>query len=428
MVLKRDICLGVEWRVLRKSLKVCIFERTKNFTTMQPQKQYSLAIVAPVVFGFYIFGFSDIVGFSTSYVQAEYALSNKVAGLLPSMVFIWFLFLALPTARMMNRIGRKATATIGYLISIVGLVMPILPIDYFEVYFVAFALIGIGNMVLQVAVNPLLATLAPTHQMTGYLTLGQVARNLSLMLASPIASYLSLTFGDWRTMFPIFAVITLVAMVWLLLTPLPPEPPADHTTTTRDMLDLLHNKSVRIAFIGIALFIACDVGAGVLTPQLIIERAQLSTEMATLSSSIYYAWRIIGTVVGLWAFSRLGDVRWLRINMVVLCVVAFAMFFVEQAWAIFALSGVWGFVISCVFATFYAAATKSLPDKANEISGLMIMAISSGALIGPLMGLGADLYGGNHNGALVVVMVAVVALTMMAFLLKNVVPSSGELK
>jgi len=395
---------------------------------MRQYKQYSMAIIAPVVFGFYIFGFSDTVGFATSYVQAEYALSDTMAGLLPSMTFVWFLFLALPTARVMNRIGRKATATIGYLISIIGLMLPIVPIDRFEVYFVSFALIGIGNTVLQVAVNPLLATLAPPHRMTGYLTMGQVMRNLSLMMASPIASYLSLTFGDWRTMFPIFAAVTLIAMAWLLFTPLPTEPRVEHTTTTGDILELLHNKTVLTAFIGISLFIACDVGAGVLTPQLIIERAQLPPESATLSSSIYYACRIVGTLVGLWAFARLGDVRWLRINMLILSATAVAMFLAHEAWAIFALSGVWGFAVSCVFATFYASATNSCPDKANEIAGLMIMAIASGALIGPLMSLGTKLCGGDHSGAMIVLGVCVIMLTVAAFLLKNVVPTSVEQK
>lgn len=395
---------------------------------MQQPKQYSLALIAPVAFGFYIFGFSDTVGFATSYVQAEYQLHDTVASLLPSMTFVWFLFLALPMACMMNRIGRKATATIGYLISIVGLLLPIAPIDCVEIYFMAFALIGIGNTVLQVAVNPLLATLAPPQKMTGYLTLGQIMRNLSLMLASPIASYLSLRFGDWRTMFPIFAAVTFIAMVWLLLTPLPTEPRAERTTSLRDILDLLRNKAVLLAFVGISLFITCDVGAGVLTPQLIIERAQLTPERATLSSSIYYACRIVGTIIGLWAFARMSDVRWLRINMALLFVTVGAMFFADQAWMIFALSGVYGFAISCVFATFYASATKSRADKANEISGLMIMAIASGAVIGPLMSLGTKLCGGNHTGALTVLGVCVIMLSVAAFLLKNVGQTNVEQK
>ncbi len=387
---------------------------------MKEQNRYSMAVVAPVVFGFFIFGFSDTVGFATSYVQQEYALGEAMVSLLPSMVFVWFLFLALPIARVMNRIGRKTMATIGYLISIVGLMLPIVPIDSFVVCFLAFALIGIGNTVLQVAVNPLLATLAPEQKMTGYLTMGQVMRNLSLMMASPIAFALTVAFGDWKTMFPIFAAVTLIAMMWLLFTPLPAEERQDHNVTTGDILDLLRNKPILLAFVGISLFIACDVGAGVVTPKLIMERTALPIEKAALSSSIYYALRIVGTLVGLWAFAHMSDIRWLKINLVLLSVTAVAMLFAEGTWLMFALSGVWGFALSCVFATFYATATRCRPDKANEISGLMIMAISSGALIGPLMSLGAKLGGGSQTGALFVVAVCVIALTLVAFLLKNV--------
>ena len=47
----------------------------------------------PVLFGFFIMGFCDIVGVATSYVKTEFALSESLAGLIPSMVFLWFLIL-----------------------------------------------------------------------------------------------------------------------------------------------------------------------------------------------------------------------------------------------------------------------------------------------------------------------------------------------
>ncbi|MFQ7387603.1 MAG: hypothetical protein ACLRM8_08840 [Alistipes sp.] len=42
--------------------------------------------------------------------------------------------------------------------------------------------------------------------------------------------------------------------------------------------------------------------------------------------------------------------------------------------------------MACVFATFYAVATKAVPEKANEVAGLMILAISAGAVSGPVCG------------------------------------------
>ena len=53
-------------------------------------------------------------------------------------------------------------------------------------YFIGFGLLGIGNTAIQVAVNPLLATIVPEERMTSYLTVGQIFRNTALLLLAPI--------------------------------------------------------------------------------------------------------------------------------------------------------------------------------------------------------------------------------------------------
>ena len=56
----------------------------------------SVKALLPVLFGFFIMGFCDVVGISTSYVKSDFGLSETIAGFLPSMVFLWFLLLAVP--------------------------------------------------------------------------------------------------------------------------------------------------------------------------------------------------------------------------------------------------------------------------------------------------------------------------------------------
>ena len=58
----------------------------------------SIKALLPVLFGFFIMGFCDVVGIATSYVKADFGLSETIAGFLPSMVFLWFLLLAVPAA------------------------------------------------------------------------------------------------------------------------------------------------------------------------------------------------------------------------------------------------------------------------------------------------------------------------------------------
>ena len=64
---------------------------TKNTTT-------SVAKVLPILFSFFVMGFCDVVGISTTYVKIDFNLSETVAGFIPSMVFFWFLLLSVPVA------------------------------------------------------------------------------------------------------------------------------------------------------------------------------------------------------------------------------------------------------------------------------------------------------------------------------------------
>lgn len=79
----------------------------------------------------------------------------------------------------------------------------------------------------------------------------------------------------------------------------------------------------------------------------------------------------------------------------VLCV---ALFFLRNDAAIYAAVGILGFAMACVFATFYAVATRAVPERANEVAGLMILAISAGAVSGPVCGAIIRMTGDPHRG------------------------------
>ena len=71
------------------------------------------------------------------------------------MVFLWFLLLAVPAAIFMNRIGRKKMVLVSMLVTIVGMIIPFIDYNLYTCL-IAFALLGIGNTILQVSLNPLL--------------------------------------------------------------------------------------------------------------------------------------------------------------------------------------------------------------------------------------------------------------------------------
>jgi len=73
----------------------------------------SLKEIIPVLFGFFIVGFVDLVGIATNYVKQDFTLSDTLANMLPMTLFLWFGILSVPTGIMMNRLGRKNTVLLS---------------------------------------------------------------------------------------------------------------------------------------------------------------------------------------------------------------------------------------------------------------------------------------------------------------------------
>ena len=136
----------------------------------------SVLSLLPVLFGFFIMGFCDIVGITSAYVQRTFGWSSTMTGFVPSMVFIWFLFLGIPVGNAMNRWGRKNTVLISMGVTVIGMFLP-LAVYNGVTCMIAYALLGIGNAMLQVSLNPLLSNVISSQKMlTSSLTAGQVKK------------------------------------------------------------------------------------------------------------------------------------------------------------------------------------------------------------------------------------------------------------
>lgn len=372
-------------------------------------------LLFPVLMGFFIMGFCDIVAPISGRISTEFSAEQQpIVNFLPTMVFLWFLILSTPMAGLMNNIGRKKIALIGYLFSVVGLMVPyIAGVDCsLTYYFIGFGLLGIGNTAIQVAINPLLATIVPSAKMTSYLAIGQIFRNTSLLLLAPIVTLLIAYFGSWQLLLPIYAGLTILGGVWLLFTEVKEPEVKGDSVGMIDCFRLLANPTVAICAAGIACFIAADVGIGFLSARL------LDNPDSILTSTGFYACRIVGTLVGAYVLIRMSDIKYLRWNMSATLVLCVVLMFTRSEIATYALIGVLGFAMSCVFATFYAVATKCVPEKANEIAGLMIMVISAGAISGPAVG-GIIRATGEVRYGLLFVIVCVLYLVWASFKIKN---------
>mgnify|MGYP000192196530 CR=1 FL=1 len=202
--------------------------------------------------------------------------------------------------------------------------------------------------------------------------------------------------GSWRLLLPVYAALTVAGGIWLRFTGVEEPQTRGGAVGMIDCFRLLAHPTVALCAFGVAAFIAADVGIGFLSSRL------LDNPDSILTSTGFYACRIVGTIVGAWLLVRYSDVKYLRWNMCGALALATALLFVRSDAAVYLLVGLLGFAMACVFATVYAVATKSAPTKSNEVAGLMIMMIAAGAVSGPAVGALIRVAGDVHYGLLFV--------------------------
>lgn len=377
----------------------------------------SVSKVLPILFSFFVMGFCDVVGISTTYVKNDFNLSEGLAGFIPSMVFLWFLLLSVPVALAMNRIGRKRTVQISNAITIIGMLIPFVSYN-FATCMIAFALLGIGNTILQVSLNPLLTNVVSGESLTSSLTAGQVVKAVSSFMGPIIALLAVNAFGDWQYLFPIFALITLVSSMWLMFTTLPKESVTTQSSSVGATFSLLGDHMILLLFVGIVFTVGLDVGMNTLTPKLLIERCGFAITEAGLGSSVYFFCRTAGAFIGAFLLSRISGVKYLRVNLVILAASLAGLFVAQSSTTILICVGVFAFALSCVFPIIYSLALGRRKDKANEISGLMITGVVGGAIIPPLMGFTTEAVG-SQIGSLIILSISAAYLIFSAFRIKE---------
>ena len=367
----------------------------------------------PVLATFFVMGFCDVVGIATSYLKQDFALSESLAGFIPSMVFIWFLFLSVPAAILMNRIGRKAMVQVSNAVTFVGMLIPFFSYTFASAM-VAFILLGIGNTLLQVSLNPLLTNVVKGERLTSCLTGGQVVKAVSSFCAPFLALAATAAFGNWKYLFTIYAAITLLSFLLLEVTEIPKEAGNGKATSLKEAFGLLGDKTVLLFFLGIFFIVGVDVGTNTVSAKLLIERCGMDVEKASLGASVYFICRTIGAFLGTFLLARMDDIKYLKINLFLAVIAMTFLFFVRPAWAILACIGGIGFFCSSVFSVLFSQALKARPEKANEISGFMITGVCGGAVIPPLMGLATE-WVGNQRGSLLVITLCLAYLVWCAF-------------
>ena len=374
-------------------------------------KSNKLAIL-PVMLCFFAMGFVDLVGIASNYVKEDLQLTDSVANVFPSLVFFWFLIFSVPTGMLMNKIGRKKTVLLSLVVTVVSLFLPLFG-ETFPVMLCAFSLLGIGNALMQTSLNPLVSTVMGGGNLASTLTFGQFIKAIASFLAPYLAMWGATqaipSFGyDWRILFAIYFVVGILATVLLGVTPIDEPKIEGKASTFAECIKLLGTPIVLLSFLGIMCHVGIDVGTNTTAPKILMERLGMSLNDAAFATSLYFIFRTIGCLTGSFFLRVLPNRTFFIISVVMMALSMCGLFVGTEKWMLYTAIALVGYGNSNVFSICFAQALTSMPEKQNEVSGLMIMGLFGGTIFPLLMGFASDAIG--QAGAVVVMAIGVVYL------------------
>lgn len=357
---------------------------------MSTQKNYIIYAI-PVLISFFVMSFCDLVGVGVDNAKADFELSNTLAQLIPMAVFGWFFLLSIPVGVLQGRIGKRNMLNIGMLLTAVGLILPFL-LYTFPVLMVGFALLGIGNTIIQVSANPLLIDVVPSESASSFLSFSQFVKAVGSMVAPYLATFFAIQFGNWRVLLLVFGAVSLFSVLLLHFTKINEKNSIESKATLGSCLKLLNTRYIALMVLGIFFIVGIDVGINSTSGQFLMEKLGMDAGPATQGRSLYFLGKMSGTFLGAIMLTRISPKKFFIFSAIgtVLAILAFNFSF--SPFIAISLMFLIGLIAANIFPLIFSITVKRYKDRANEISGLMIMAVSGGALIPPMVGWVSDIF------------------------------------
>jgi MFS transporter, FHS family, L-fucose permease len=358
----------------------------------------------PVFMSFIVMGFVDIVGVATGFIKKDFGLTDDLAQLIPSMALFWFFVMSVPSGILQDKYGKRRMLNIGMLLTGLGMVIPFFHYS-FPVMLASFIVLGIGNTIVQVSANPLLHDVAPREKYASYMSLSQFIKAIVSLLGPIITTLMASAFGNWKLVFGIYALTSVLSVIWLYFTNIEESKSELGAATFRSCFSLLKNPFIVVMVLGIFMLVGCDVGMNSNIANFLQNNFGLTLERASLGISLYFAALMIGRFSGAVILNWISARKFLLLTSIIALASLVAMLVVKSVVVVQVAIFMVGLGSANLFPLIFSIAVEKMPGRANEVSGLMIMAVSGGAFLPPLMGLVS-----THVGITASFLVLVVAM------------------
>ena len=372
---------------------------------------------------FFMWGFLTVLNgdILVPHLKSAFSLSYRQSLLVQFLFFIAYFVMSVPAARVLARVGYKASIVIGLVIMAGGAALSIPAAHYasFEAFLVAAFVLGTGITLLQVAANPYVAVLGTPATAPARLNLVQAFNTIGDVLAPLIGAYLifgrsatgvvvggdagaaisrAQRLADARTVELPYVILTLVLLGLALfiarakLPDVPAEqrrlPPAE-----RAKLSLWAHRNLVWAVPAIFFYVAAEVSVGSTLVAFLSrpEIGNLSHEAAAKYVVAFWGSMAIGRFAASGLLRRIRAETALAVASLAAMVMVGCAIVFTGAWAMWPLLLV-GLMNSLMFPTIFTLGIRGLGPLTEEGSGLLVMAIAGGALA-YFQGRAADVWG-----------------------------------
>lgn len=357
-------------------------EKKTNLTTL------------PIFLAFLCMGFGDAVGPFVGLAKEHFQLTNFVATLIQFVGFVMFFVLSIPMGIYQDKKGKKHVLMLGLLVAFIGLVIPIFGgLKEYSVFLITVMLLGGGAAILQVAGNPVMRDVSPEGKYSRNLSMGQFVKAIG-SLSGPVIPVVAARWfnAGWELIFPIYSIALLITLAILWFTNIK-EKEIENTipATFKSSFKLLGNGYVALMVLGIFLYVGAEQSMSSGIPLFLESKFGVDIEsLGVAGTGLFFlalmTGRFLGAVILNWMSAR----KFLVITVLVSMLGILGMFTGIESLAVISILVI-GLGFANIFPLIFSITVDHMPERTNELSGLMISAIVGGAILPPVMGLVADM-------------------------------------
>lgn len=340
----------------------------------------------PIFLAFLVMGIADAMGPMASAVEKNYALSAVMATLLTFFVFIAFAVFSVPGGVLAARIRKKKLLLLGLGLNIIAMAVPTFIDPGFTILLVCIFFLGVGTTFLQVAGNPIMRDVSAEGAYSRNLALAQGIKGLGSSASSYLVGLVLIlplfAAMGWRGAFPVFLVFMVLAFVFVATLKIE-ETKADVPPDIGSSLGLLKEPVFALAVLGIFVYVGAEVCMGRFLKPSLEGFGLASDKAALLGPTLFFGLVTFGRLIA--GSININAHTFFRISAAMgLLGVVFMMTNIQYL----ALAGValGGLGFANIWPMLFSITIEEKPERSSELSGLMCMAISGGAIVPLAMG------------------------------------------